>query len=151
MATPFMAGAAAVLMSARRDENLTPLEIRSLLTTTAKLTPSTLTNTSGLTSVIHQGGGSSILITLRCCDEADDFRFGTGLLQLAKAIDTYTFLSPNELLLNDTRSAQYDQVITITNRNKVAVTYTFGSIAAEALAVYAAVRLALYSSSSTAN
>lgn len=61
MATPFMAGAAAVLMSARRSENLTPLEIRSLLTTTAKLTPSTLTNATGLTSVIHQGGGSFAL------------------------------------------------------------------------------------------
>ena len=59
MATPFMAGAVAVLMSARRDENLTPLEIRALLTTTAKLTPSTLTDSISLTSVIHQGGGQS--------------------------------------------------------------------------------------------
>ena len=63
-----------------------------------------------------------------------------GLLQLAKAVNTYTLLSPNELLLNDTRSAAYDQVITINNRNKQAVTYSFSSIAAEALAVYAAVR-----------
>lgn len=52
------AGSAAVILSARASENLTPLEVRSLLTTTAKLAPVSLSGSSPLVSVIRQGGGT---------------------------------------------------------------------------------------------
>lgn len=52
-------------MAARASENLTPLEIRSLLTTTAKLTPVSLAGTTPLVNVIRQGGGAFPLCIVR--------------------------------------------------------------------------------------
>lgn len=120
-----MAGAVAVLMSARRSDKLTPLEIRSLLTTTASLTPSTLAGPE-LASVVQQGG---------------------GLVQLNNAVHAKTFLSPYELLLNDTTHANLAQTIHITNRGKVAATYHFSSLVGQTVGVYNAVRSPSHSSS----
>nr|CAQ76821.1 subtilisin-like serine protease precursor [Glaciozyma antarctica] len=115
MSCPFVAGSAAVLMAARASENLTPLEIRSLLTTTAKLTPVSLLGSTPLVSVIRQGG---------------------GLVQVAKALAAKTLISPHELLLNDTANANYVQTIKIKNTNSWAMKYTFSSAVAQGLGTF---------------
>lgn len=51
-----------------------------------------------------------------------------------------TILSPNEFLLNDTTNFKGNQTLTIINRHKFPVTYTFTSEAAETRLTYDNVR-----------
>ncbi|SCZ96785.1 BZ3500_MvSof-1268-A1-R1_Chr4-1g06718 [Microbotryum saponariae] len=114
MATPFAAGAAALLLAGRRSEKLTPAQIKSLLVTTAK--PLSVTrNSSDLVSTLRQGG---------------------GLIQVDKAFEAKTFFSPLALSLNDTAHPHLTHEIEITNTNEFDVTYTFGSRSAQSLAAY---------------
>ncbi|KDE08156.1 hypothetical protein MVLG_01637 [Microbotryum lychnidis-dioicae p1A1 Lamole] len=114
MATPFAAGAAALLLAGRRSEKLTPAQIKSLLVTTAKPIPVT-PHSSDLVSTLRQGG---------------------GLIQVDKAFEAKTFFSPLALSLNDTAHPRLTHEIEITNTNEFDVTYTFGSRSAQSLAAY---------------
>ncbi|SCV74483.1 BQ2448_8122 [Microbotryum intermedium] len=114
MAAPFAAGAAALLLSGRRSENLKPEQIRTLLATTAK--PLTVSR-----------NGTELVSTLRQ---------GAGLIQVDQAFEAKTFISPIALSLNDTDHPQLTHEIQITNTNEFDVTYTFSSRAAQSLAAY---------------
>lgn len=59
MATPFIAGSIAVLLSARSSENLTPLEVRSILVSTGSLRSAQLSNVVPFANAVVQGGGMS--------------------------------------------------------------------------------------------
>ncbi|ORY84131.1 peptidase S8/S53 domain-containing protein [Leucosporidium creatinivorum] len=113
-AAPFGAGATALILSARSSENLSPLEVRSLLTTTASWVPVTV-GSSTYETVILQGG---------------------GMINVSKAIAAKTLISPYQFFLNDTKYLNSLQKLTITNRNSVSMKYTFNSTAAQAIGTY---------------
>lgn len=108
-------------MSARKGQNLSPLQIRSLLSSTAKLTSQSTTD-STLRTVVQQGG---------------------GLVQLDKALLANTYMSPDHFNLNDTSHRANTQQLTITNRNTQSVTYNLGFTNTNAVAVYSGVGSAL--------
>ncbi|BGP16666.1 hypothetical protein JCM10213v2_004668 [Rhodosporidiobolus nylandii] len=114
MSCPFVAGVTALLLSARRDLNLGPRDVRALLATTAKRTMVSLESKT-VDSVISQGG---------------------GLIQVDKALATGTFLSPYEIQLNDTAFFAAHQTLTVRNTNSHAMLYSFSSSSAEGLATY---------------
>ncbi|ORY84132.1 peptidase S8/S53 domain-containing protein [Leucosporidium creatinivorum] len=115
MAAPYIAGASALLLSARKSEKLTPAQVRSLLVTTAKYTTSSLESGSSLETTVLQGG---------------------GLVQVVDAINAKTLITPYELQLNDTAYFKGVQTITLENRNPYAVKYTFSHVASRSLGAY---------------
>lgn len=66
MATPFIAGAVAALLSARASENLTPSQVRSILSSTAKLVSTQINTTVPYASTVLQGGGQYFFPFLEC-------------------------------------------------------------------------------------
>lgn len=115
MATPFVAGAAALVLSARKADKLTPEEVRALLSSSAKLVREKVESKGGLVTVLRQGG---------------------GLVQVDVAVAAKTVVTPAETSLNDTAFGVYGQTISIRNLNKYAVKYTFGEQLATSLGVY---------------
>lgn len=81
MATPFVAGSAALILSVRGNNPQTARSIRDLLETTAQFVPSSHTDGDPLQTVSQQGA---------------------GLVNTFNAVHTTTIVSPGELLLNDT-------------------------------------------------
>ncbi|GAA5902544.1 hypothetical protein JCM6882_009312 [Rhodosporidiobolus microsporus] len=118
MACPFVSGSVALLLSEKKalGVNLSPLEVRALLATTAKRT-ATEPNGAVWDTVLLQGG---------------------GLVQVDKAISTGTVITPFQLALNDTTYFTRTQTLTIRNTNKVPLLYTFSTapIAAQGVATY---------------
>ncbi|SCZ96448.1 BZ3500_MvSof-1268-A1-R1_Chr8-2g10200 [Microbotryum saponariae] len=115
MATPFVAGAVALILSARKSERLTPVQMRQLLSSTSKSIPVKRGTKNPLTTVVLQGG---------------------GLIQVDKAFEAKSYFSPNELYLNDTAHFAATQTVTITNKNSKAVTYRYSDTGAQPRLVY---------------
>ncbi|GAA6041140.1 hypothetical protein JCM8097_004135 [Rhodosporidiobolus ruineniae] len=114
MSCPFVSASVALVLSAKKDLKLSPVEVRALLATTAKRTATTV-NGSTADSVVSQGA---------------------GLIQVDKAIATGTILTPYMLALNDTAFFARSHTLTIRNTNPYAMTYTFSSSSAQGLATY---------------
>ncbi|SCV67304.1 BQ2448_5950 [Microbotryum intermedium] len=115
MATPFVAGSVALILSARKKDKFTPVEMRQLLSSTAKSIPVKRGTTSPLMSTVLQGG---------------------GLIQVDKAVAAKSFFGPNELYLNDTTYFASMQTVTITNKNSKAVTYRYSDTGAQPRLTY---------------
>lgn len=117
MATPLLSGAVALLLSARKADNLSPQQVRNLLGSTAKKTPTT------------RGGSTLDTAVLQ----------GAGLIQIADAVNSRTLLSPSVLLMNDTQHVVTSHSITITNKNAYSTQFTFSSRAGQGVSTYDAV------------
>ncbi|SCV72222.1 BQ2448_4916 [Microbotryum intermedium] len=115
MATPFAAGSAALLLSARKSDKLTPEQIRFLFASTANVIPVSRKQSQPLTTTLLQGG---------------------GLIQVDQAYAAKSFVSPFELMLNDTAHFNNTQTISITNKNSKAVTYRYVNTPAQVRATY---------------
>ncbi|CEL53477.1 Minor extracellular protease vpr OS=Bacillus subtilis (strain 168) GN=vpr PE=1 SV=1 [Rhizoctonia solani AG-1 IB] len=109
MATPFVAGSAALLFQLRGKTAATAKVARTLFENTAIPVQQTTANTSLLETASHQGA---------------------GLIQVYDAIHASGILTPAELLLNDTANFKGTQILKITNNGKKPVTYTFSHIPA---------------------
>ena len=81
MATPFVAGSAALLFSVKGNSSLVGRSARTLFETTAQRVPSSKTDGDPLQTVTQQGA---------------------GLINVFDAIHSTTIVSPGELILNDT-------------------------------------------------
>ncbi|KDE03627.1 hypothetical protein MVLG_05877 [Microbotryum lychnidis-dioicae p1A1 Lamole] len=115
MATPFAAGSVALILSARKSDKFTPIEMRQLLSSTADAIPVTRKTKGPLTSTVLQGG---------------------GLVQIDRAVAAKSFFGPNELYLNDTAHFASMQTVTITNKNSKAVTYRYSDTGAQPRLTY---------------
>ena len=83
MAAPYVAGCAALLLAANRNE--TARDYRTLFETTSNMIP-----------VTNDDSGSFDTVT----------KAGAGLINVYKAIHSKTLVSPGELILNDTANFQ---------------------------------------------
>jgi len=81
MATPFVAGCAALLLSTKGKSKIVSTHARTLFQTTARVVPSSKTDGEPLQTVTQQGA---------------------GLINAYDAIHSTTCVSPGELILNDT-------------------------------------------------
>lgn len=81
MATPFIAGSAALLFSVKGNSATVGLTARTLFETTAQAVASSHTDGDPLQTLTQQGA---------------------GLINVFNAIHTTTIVSPGELILNDT-------------------------------------------------
>ncbi|KAK2464348.1 hypothetical protein APHAL10511_003805 [Amanita phalloides] len=102
MATPFVAGSAALLLQVKGQHAAVAHSARSLFETTAKLVPSSKTSGDPLQTAAQQGA---------------------GLIQVHNAIRYATSVTPGELVLNDTAHFQGNHTLTITNNGRTAKTY----------------------------
>ncbi|KAG7085344.1 hypothetical protein E1B28_002910 [Marasmius oreades] len=102
MATPFAAGSAALLLQATGKSYEVARNIRTLFQTTAVAVPSNHTEGAVLQTVTQQGA---------------------GLINVFNAAHTTTFVSPGELLLNDTVNFQAVQNFTVFNKASSPQTY----------------------------
>ncbi|KAI0049847.1 pyrolysin [Auriscalpium vulgare] len=103
MATPFMAGSAALLLSYKGKSPAVGLSARSLFESTANTIASDHTDEGPLQTVAQQGA---------------------GLVDVYTALHTETLVSPTQLLLNDTAHYQGTQWVTIKNTGKTVKHYT---------------------------
>lgn len=81
MATPFVAGSAALLLTARGKSKEIASQVRTIFQTTARVVPSSKTVGEPLQTAAQQGA---------------------GLINVYDAIHSTTRVSPGELILNDT-------------------------------------------------
>ncbi|KAF7376447.1 Subtilisin-like protease [Mycena sanguinolenta] len=109
MATPFMAGSAALLLAVKGKSLAVATGARTAFQTTAKPIPSTLTDGDPLQTVSQQGA---------------------GLVQVFDAIFGTTTLSRTELLLNDTAHFAGPQTFTVKNVGTSIKTYTLSHVPA---------------------
>ncbi|GAA5820677.1 hypothetical protein JCM11251_003108 [Rhodosporidiobolus azoricus] len=114
MATPYHAGAVALLLSRRKADNLTPAQVKNLFMTTNTLVPTTVGG-STLSTVVSQGA---------------------GVINVNRATSARTFISPGQFLLNDTLNANYTQMMTIDNRNSFPVRYQLAWRNSQAIKTY---------------
>jgi len=80
MATPFVAGSAALLLSVKGKSTAVASAARNLFQTTAQMVPSSKTDGDPLQTLTQQGA---------------------GLINVFDAIHATTIVSPGELILND--------------------------------------------------
>ncbi|KAK0225536.1 pyrolysin [Armillaria fumosa] len=109
MATPFTAGAAALILQSKGKGPKVGLAVRDLLQSTASPVLSENTEGSLLQTATQQGA---------------------GLIQVDRAVHTTTIVTPAQLLLNDTANFQSSQTITITNSGPKRVRYRLEHVAA---------------------
>lgn len=109
MATPFVAGSAALLFEAKGISKQVGTSARSLFESTANTIPSSHTDGDPLQTVIQQGA---------------------GLINVFDAIHTTTILSPTEIILNDTAHFQGVHSLTVTNTGKTFKKYTISHVPA---------------------
>ncbi|KAJ7141454.1 subtilisin-like protease [Mycena epipterygia] len=109
MATPFMAGSAALLFAVKGKSAAVGLSARTLFESTAQPISSSLTDGDPFQTVTQQGA---------------------GLVQVYKAIFATTILSPAELILNDTAHFAGPQKFTVKNTGKTVKTYTLTHVPA---------------------
>ncbi|KAF8893560.1 subtilisin-like protease [Infundibulicybe gibba] len=109
MATPFVAGSAALLFSVKGNSAAVGRTARTLFETTAQLVSSSHTDGDPLQTVTQQGA---------------------GLINVFNAIHATTIVSPGELILNDTAHFQKTQTFTVTNTGSAAKKYTLTHVPA---------------------
>ncbi|KAL0581906.1 hypothetical protein V5O48_000136 [Marasmius crinis-equi] len=108
MATPFVAGAAALILKARGKK--AGLTVRDRLQMTAAGIPTSNSDENSLLQTVAQQGA--------------------GLIQVDKAIHSQTIIEPAQILLNDTTHSRSSQHIAITNTGKKTATYHLRHVAA---------------------
>ncbi|KAF9264125.1 subtilisin-like protease [Marasmius fiardii PR-910] len=109
MATPFVAGSAALLLEVKGKSADFARSIRTLLETTAAVVPSDHTEDALLQTVTQQGA---------------------GLVNVFNAVHTTTLVSPGELILNDTAHFRRSQTLTVRNTDSSPKTYRLSHIPA---------------------
>ncbi|CAE6497433.1 unnamed protein product [Rhizoctonia solani] len=109
MATPFVAGSAALLLQIRGKSAATAKAARSIFQNTAIPVKKTVDNTSLIETASHQGA---------------------GLLNVYDAIKNTGSLTPSELMLNDTANFKGIHTLLVKNSGKKPVTYTFAHVPA---------------------
>ncbi|KAG8937484.1 hypothetical protein FRC00_005016, partial [Tulasnella sp. 408] len=109
MATPLVAGVAALLLEKHGKTKSNALGMRYLLETTAKTVRSSKKSTDPLQTVAKSGA---------------------GLLDAFKAMHGQTVVTPGEILLNDTVYGKPSHTITVKNTSKKAQTYKITHVAA---------------------
>lgn len=109
MATPFVAGSAALLFSVKGKNALVGLAARTLFETTATPLQSSHTDGTPLQTVTQQGA---------------------GLINVFNAIHTDTLVTPGEFLLNDTAHFVGTHAMFITNIGTSIKTYTLSHVPA---------------------
>ncbi|CAA7260654.1 unnamed protein product [Cyclocybe aegerita] len=102
MATPYMAGTAALLLAAKGKTPAVAKSARDLFETTANKISSSKTDGDPFQTLTQAGA---------------------GLADVYKAIHTTTIVSPGELILNDTANFKSFQTFTIENKGKTPKTY----------------------------
>ncbi|GJJ15891.1 hypothetical protein Clacol_010169 [Clathrus columnatus] len=102
MATPALAGCAALLLELKGKSLVTARNARTLFETTAQMVPSSRTDGDPLQTLTQQGA---------------------GLVNIFNAVTYNTLLSPGELLLNDTTYFVGRHVLTIKNTGSESETY----------------------------
>ncbi|KAM0791589.1 hypothetical protein ACM66B_006032 [Microbotryomycetes sp. NB124-2] len=112
---PLAAGAVAVVLAARRNENLSPLQMRAILAHTSTRIPIALGSPT-TDSVIHAGAGQ---------------------LNVIRAIQQKSIIQPFMFQLNDSAFIQTSQTLTITNRNRSPMKYSFSVASAAGISTYA--------------
>ncbi|KAF5357287.1 hypothetical protein D9758_005834 [Tetrapyrgos nigripes] len=103
MATPFMAGAAALFLSTKQLSGDVPITVRTVLQTTAQ-------------PILSNNTGSDLLQTAA--------QQGAGLVNVFNAIHYETLLSPGEFLLNDSAHFNGQHKLTVQNTGNSEKTYT---------------------------
>ncbi|KAI0049877.1 subtilisin-like protease [Auriscalpium vulgare] len=103
MATPFLAGSAALLLGVKGKTTAVALAARSLFETTAQTIGSDHTDAAPLQTVTQQGA---------------------GLVDVFTAIHTETLVTPGQLVLNDTANYKGFQSFTIVNTGNTVKNYT---------------------------
>lgn len=103
MATPFTAGAAALILAAKGKNKATAKSIKPLLQNTAGMIPSSAADGAPIASAAQQGA---------------------GLINVYHAIQAQSVISISEMLLNDTLYGNNYQVVVIKNPTKKTITYT---------------------------
>ncbi|KXN90803.1 Minor extracellular protease vpr [Leucoagaricus sp. SymC.cos] len=109
MATPFAAGSAALILQTRGKTSEVAKGVRSLLESTAQRVPSSKTDGDPLQTLIQQGA---------------------GLVNVFKAVNAETIVSPTELIINDTAHARPVQTFSVRNAGKTSKNYTITHIPA---------------------
>jgi subtilisin family serine protease len=109
MATPFVAGSAALMLQVLGKTKATALAARSMFENTASIVPVSRSNSSLYETAARQGA---------------------GLIQVYDAIYNKGSMLPAELLLNDTANFNGKQSVTIKNAGKKTVTYTLSHVPA---------------------
>ncbi|KAF9010760.1 pyrolysin [Cyathus striatus] len=109
MATPFVAGSAALLLSVKGTSASVAKGARTLFETTAQTISSSHTDGDPLQTVTQQG---------------------SGLINVFDAIHATTIVSPGELILNDTAHYKSIQTFTVKNTGKTTKKYTLTHVAA---------------------
>ncbi|KAF8070083.1 pyrolysin [Lyophyllum atratum] len=109
MATPFVAGSAALVLSVKGKSEAVARGLRTLFETTAQRVPSSHTDGDPLQTVTQQGA---------------------GLINVFKAIHTTTIVSPGELILNDTAHFENWQTFTVKNTANTAKKFTLSHVPA---------------------
>ncbi|KAF6763347.1 pyrolysin [Ephemerocybe angulata] len=107
--TPFVAGAAALLLEAKGKRPDVGRSARTLFQSSAKYVPSSYTDGGPLQSAIGQGA---------------------GLINVYDAVHATTILSKTELVLNDTANFKPVQTFQVTNAGKKAKQYSLFNIPA---------------------
>ncbi|KAL8283116.1 hypothetical protein RQP46_005894 [Phenoliferia psychrophenolica] len=115
MSSPFIAGAAALIMSARASEGLTVAQVKGLIATTSQIVTVARNPTSAYVTAPLQG---------------------SGLIQVDVALAAKTFVTPSVLLLNDTTYFNGVQTITVKNTNPFTTFYTMDSRSAPGQGLY---------------
>ncbi|KAI0040635.1 subtilisin-like protease [Auriscalpium vulgare] len=108
MATPFVAGSAALVLNAK-GKGVTSLSARTLFETTAQPVAADTTDAALLHTATQQGA---------------------GLINVYTAIHTETIVSPGELILNDTAHYQSSHSFTVHNTGKKVKQYTLTHVPA---------------------
>ncbi|KAF7315658.1 Subtilisin-like protease [Mycena indigotica] len=112
MATPFVAGAAALVLRDLGKTAKVALEMQRILQTTSVSLASSHTDGSPVRTVAQQG---------------------SGLIQVDRAINGETIVSPSQIALNDTAHFKATHTISITNSGSAKKVYELRHISAETL------------------
>ncbi|KAI0045483.1 subtilisin-like protease [Auriscalpium vulgare] len=116
MATPFVAGSAALLLGYKGRSAAVGRSARSLFESTARTIASDHTDEGPLQTAAQQGA---------------------GLVDVYTALHTETLVTPTQLILNDTAHYQGNQFITIKNTGKAVKHYTLTHVPAGSALTFA--------------